>query len=279
MKKISSKKLDRLLLRTGDMSLKRRAKSVIEGLDLKTGDKILDLGCGDGFYLHLLSELGNYELTAIDNNSKAISLAKKYLGKARAKNIRFKKGDVCKLPFKDSSFDKMIASELLEHLDDESGALKEWLRVLKKGGVLVFTVPSSNYPFLWDPINWLLQHLFEKHIESGFWSGIWNEHERLYTPKELEKVVRGAGFEVEKLEPLTHYCLPFNHHILYLGYKMRMSSATSLKTKESMSKFSTKQKKDLFSQIFKFIDCFDRLNNKKFDRDTSAVGVFVKARK
>lgn len=272
-------KLEKLLKRTGDMALKRRAEKIITELELKDGLKILDLGCGDGFYLHLLSELGNYELTAIDNNPKAIKLAKKYLGKKPSEKINFILGDVNKLPFKSSQFDRIIASELLEHLDEERKVLKEWLRVLKKGGILVVTVPAKNYPFFWDPINWLLERLFKTHIKSGFWSGIWNEHGRLYTPDSVKKVVQLAGFKDIRIQPLTHYCLPFNHHILYLGYKMRMSSVTSKETKESMSKFSTKQSKDFFSHIFEFIDYFDKLNNKKFDQDTSAVGIFLKANK
>ena len=276
MKKVDLKKLDDLLKRTGDMSLKRRAKRIVEELDLRMGDKILDLGCGDGFYLHILSSLGKFDLFAVDNNPKAISLAKKYLGKTHSKKVKFFKGDVAKLPYKNSSFDKIIVSELLEHLEDEVQALEEWNRVLKKNGILVMTVPNKNYPFLWDPINWFLERIFKTHIKSGFWSGIWNEHERLYSPGALNKIVKKAGFNVEKIEPLTHYCLPFNHHVLYLGYRARMSSSASKKIKKSMSKFSTKGEKDMFSLLFELITRLDNSNNREFNPQMSSVGIFLK---
>ena len=47
--------LNKLLSNVGDMSLKRRANKIIDGLDLKPEDKIVDVGCGDGFFLYLLS--------------------------------------------------------------------------------------------------------------------------------------------------------------------------------------------------------------------------------
>ncbi len=67
-------KLEKLLENVGDMSLKRRARRIIEQLNPQTGEKIMDLGCGTGYYLYLLSNLGiNLNLVGLDNDTKALN--------------------------------------------------------------------------------------------------------------------------------------------------------------------------------------------------------------
>src|SRR3990167_3457337 len=104
-------------------------------------------------------------------------------------------------------------SEVMEHLPDNIKCMKEVRRVLKKNGRLVLSVPHINYPFFWDPINWVLQRTLKIHIKSGFWAGIWNQHLRLYTDKIVNSVLKESGFKNIKTEKLTHICLPFNHHL------------------------------------------------------------------
>jgi len=104
------KKLDKLLTNTGDMALKRRARRIIEEIDPRSGDKILEIGCGDGFYFHLLSNLGikNLQLHGVDIDENALKSAKKNL---KGKKVKFMASDVMKkLPYKDGEFDKIIMS-------------------------------------------------------------------------------------------------------------------------------------------------------------------------
>ena len=91
-----------------------------------------------------------------------------------------------RLPFKAEFFDKVMMSEVAEHLPDDVKGLKEVKRLLKKAGILILTVPNHNYPFFWDPLNWTLEHFWGTHIKSGFWSGLWNQHLRLYKPDEIK---------------------------------------------------------------------------------------------
>jgi len=66
-------RLEELLSNVGDMSLKRRARKIIEGINPKKGEKIIDLGCGTGYYLFLISNLGmKVNLTGFDYDDKAI---------------------------------------------------------------------------------------------------------------------------------------------------------------------------------------------------------------
>lgn len=272
----AKKKLGTLLANTGDMCLKRRAKLLISELNPQENDKILDAGCGDGYYLYLLSNLGNFNLIGIDYLKKNIENAKKQVSK---KGIKYYVGDILKMPFKKESFNKIILSEVLEHVEDDLKALLELKRVLRKGGYLYITVPHLNYPFFWDPINWILQHLFKTHVKAGFWAGVWNMHDRLYSTSELKRVVQKAGFKIEKTERLTHFGLPFNHYLTNIGFRLRTSNKTPENLKQTMTKFSTTTKRSWFTRVLDFISWLDKRNDRRFFLGVSTVGIFVKAKK
>ncbi len=269
-----------LLANTGDMALKRRARRIIEKIDPKPKDKILDVGCGDGFYLHLLFNLKvkNLKLVGVDIDKNALKSARKNL---RGKKVKFIQADLLKgLPFKSGSFDKIIMSEVCEHLENDIKGLKEVKRVLKKGGTLVITVPNHNYPFLWDPVNWMLEHLVGIHIKSGFWAGIWNQHLRLYTPEEIQKVVKKAGFKVKKVESLTWWCLPFNHNLIHFFARKLYGGDLSKEMAKAVSKYETrKQTKPWFiGLIFSIVNFADKLND-IWQPENTGVGIFVLAEK
>lgn len=254
-------RLEKLLENTLDLALKRRARLVVDELSLKEGDIILDAGCGDGYYLHLLSNLGiPLRLVGIDSDEKALESARKNLSD---KKIKLTRADLRKkLPFKPQSFDKIILSEVLEHLTNDTGSLKEIKRVLKRGGVLVITVPNHNYSFLWDPINWILEHVLDKHINSGFWAGIWNQHIRLYRPKEIKKAVEGVGFKIDTLQSLTYWSLPFNHHIVNLGARILATKTGPRSMIQGADKFSKRMDKSIPVYFFFLVsNLLDKLND------------------
>lgn len=269
-------KLNRLLTNTGDMCLKRRAKEVILGLNPQPRDRILDAGCGDGFYLHLLSQLTPASLTGLDDNPKALDLARGYVKSSRLKLVT---GDVMKLPFKKSSFNKIICSEVLEHLADDVGCLREFRRVLAPGGTLAITVPSHNYPFLWDPINWLLERLFGIHFKDGFWAGVWNQHLRLYTPRSLQLAVKAAGLKIKTTKVLTRYGLPFNHLLLNIGYRLRKSALLPTAFSASLSKFSSPPQSGFYQLFLNFVNRLDKLNDRPLSINSPGVGIFLAATK
>lgn len=267
-------KLEKLLSNVGDMSLKRRARRIIEELNLKQNEKIIDLGCGTGYYLYLLSNLPvKLNLTGCDNDVKALVEAKNSL----SKNIKFIPGDLHKMPFKRNFFDKAVASEVLEHLENNTLALREIFRVLKPGGVLVISVPNQSYPFLWDPINWFLQHFFNTHIKNGFFSGFWSGHLRLYKAEDLVAIIRKAGFKVEILEELTFWCLPFNHYLVNLIARLLYDVKISSQIADKISKFKNSKKPLIFDLAFKFVNWIDRLN--EIFPQKNGVNIFIKARK
>jgi SAM-dependent methyltransferase len=124
--------------------------------------------------------------------------------------------DIHQLPFADGSFDKVLMSEVLEHLADDRVAMREIYRILKPGGVLALSVPHADYPFWWDPINKTLEAIGARPIRNaGPITGLWSNHWRLYRPDELRDVIAGAGFTIDALEEQTHYSFPFIHFIVY----------------------------------------------------------------
>lgn len=269
--------LNELLENTGDMALKRRAGKIVKGLELKEGDKVLDIGCGDGYYLHLLKNLDiKLDLAGTDYDEIGLKKARKNLGK----EIPLKQGDLMKkLPFNSSTFNKVVMSEVAEHLPDDVKGLQEVKRVLKKGGILVLTVPNHNYPFLWDPVNWVLERITGQPIRSGFFAGLWNQHERLYKPHEIKKAVKKAGFKVEEVKSLTFWSLPFNHYIVNLVARRLASGKMNTETSKALSKYTKNPKRPWYLDLaFGFVNKLDKLNDMWTPQDRG-VGVFVKARK
>jgi SAM-dependent methyltransferase len=203
--------LQRALRREADLAFRRRVRTVLEYLEPQGDDRILDVGCGRGFYLNFLSRLTSDELYGLDLDPAVVSRARQNL----PPSVQIVRGDATALPFADAFFGSMIMSEILEHLPRDNYALAEAYRVLRPGGVLAITVPYRDYPFWWDPINKTREILGRPPLRGDFWGGIWAQHERLYGEEELLERVRGAGFEVLDVRRFTHYCFPFTHNIVY----------------------------------------------------------------
>mgnify|MGYP001608858854 CR=1 FL=1 len=110
-------------------------------------------------------------------------------------------------------------------------------RVLKPGGILVLTTPNKNYPFLWDPVNWLLEIFFGFHIKSGFFAGIWNQHLRLYKGEDLRRILEKVDFKVASTQLLTGWCIPFNHHLLNLGCRLLFYKRLNQDVLQDINKF------------------------------------------
>lgn len=272
-------KLEKALTNVGDMALKRRARRIIEELELKDGDKILDIGCGNGYYLNLLNRLGfKLTLTGVDNDRHGLLDAERFIADNSIKLIF---GYAEKFPFKNNIFDKVIISEVIEHVQDDLIILKEANRVLKMGGILVLTTCNIHYPFLWDPINWMLQHIFNTHIKKGFWGGIWNQHLRMYEKKDLEKLVQNANFKISLSEVLTGWCLPFNHYLVNLTAilidKLFYSGKLPMKLAGGIIKFRNEKPAPFIKFLFLLINSFDHLND--IFPKKKGVSIFIKALK
>jgi len=103
------------------------------------GKKVLDAGCGTGISSKILSEKGA-KVTGIEISKNMAEIAKEY---CKGLDIKFDKGSIDELPYENNSFDAILASLVIHYFEDPTGVFKEFHRVLKKDGILVF---STNHP-------------------------------------------------------------------------------------------------------------------------------------
>ena len=159
-------------------------------LDLRAGDRLLDLGCGFGRHTYealvrgadvVSCDMAYDELKSIRDTSPMLIDDGLFDGELLHAQVQ---GDGTRLPYPDASFDKVIASEVLEHVPDDTAAYDELMRILKPGGTLAVTVPA----WLPEKICWKLSAEYHAPaVEGG--------HERIYTEKEVRTKLEAAGLE------------------------------------------------------------------------------------
>ena len=97
----------------------QRARVIMKYLDSKHGDRVLDARCGIGYYSFELATKFGCKVDGIDIDADDIELAKKISNTTQAMNVNFKVCDISELDFSDNTFDKIILSEVLEHIHDD----------------------------------------------------------------------------------------------------------------------------------------------------------------
>src|SRR6266404_5127912 len=136
----------------------------------KLRPRILDVGCGTGANLQMLSRFGEAE--GVDVSAAALDFC-------RARGLsKVKQGAAESLPYEDAAFDLVTGLDVVEHLDDDIAGLKEMRRVLRPRGRALLFVPA--FMFLWG-------------VQDDI-----SHHRRRYTVKEFKQTVSAAGFEVER---------------------------------------------------------------------------------
>ena len=125
---------------------------------LKRGN-VLDCGCGVGVFVKILQDAG-YECDGIDLSRKSIEIGE---GKLQIKTLKY--GDVQSLAREKKQYDAVIATTLMEHLEDPSMFLQTISKIIHKDGLLVLefpTVDSLSFEMLKDYWYWIMSpyHLF-----------------------------------------------------------------------------------------------------------------------
>lgn len=110
------------------------------------GTDALDIGCGPGLFTILLADLG-YRTTSVDYSEDMLKKAQQNTA-ARGLTSRFLQGDAHALPFEDESFDAIVSRNLTWNLEHPAEAYREWLRVLRPGGLLV-NFDGNHYSYLY----------------------------------------------------------------------------------------------------------------------------------
>jgi ubiquinone/menaquinone biosynthesis C-methylase UbiE len=113
---------------------------VIDWLDPGAGERVLDVGCGDGYYGHRIAGLGA-QVDAIDANRDRVACASR---RHPHPNVAYHHMTADALTFEDERFDKVVSICVLEHIQDDVRALSEMFRVLRRGGRLVLSCDSLS---------------------------------------------------------------------------------------------------------------------------------------
>lgn len=117
----------------------RREEKILNCISKTQGKKILDIGCASGYLGKKLLANGA-EVFGVDISSDEINKAKKVLTEAKVVNLNNQN-----LPYESNIFDIVIASEIIEHLQNPLFVLNECVRVLKNDGIIIITTPNFLY--------------------------------------------------------------------------------------------------------------------------------------
>lgn len=124
----------------------RRASFIAR--ELSEGRKALEIGCGTGLFTRMVSHSAA-SIVATDLSEVLLNEARQ---QCDAPNVTFEVADAHALSYADGSFDVVFGSSILHHLEVER-ALREILRVLKPGGLMVFAEPNMVNPQIWAERN------------------------------------------------------------------------------------------------------------------------------
>ena len=272
--------LNQLLGNEADMAYRRRTKILVDYLQLESGDRVIDIGCGMGFYLMVMGKLRELWQVGFDTDMQRLRQAQ-----LREVPAHLVSGKIENLPFAAESFDKVLLSEVLEHLAKDDEALAKIHRILRPGGILAISVPHADYPFLWDPISRLRSLAGLRPLREGPLVGIWTNHVRLYHPDQLVGTLEKSGFEIEILEEATHYAFPFAHFLVYgIGKPLLERNLLPRGLHNAADRFSAESNKggilnpiNLGVALFRALD---KLNNRPAaKRQKTFVNVLIKARR
>ncbi|MDP6376855.1 MAG: class I SAM-dependent methyltransferase [Pseudomonadales bacterium] len=154
-------------------------------LDLRQGERLLDLGCGEGRHAITAYLEGEVQVVGVDLSLQDLGTASARFAEFENpdlvnRSLGFINGSGLRLPFADASFDKVICAEVLEHVPDYNGMLSEIRRVLKPGGLLAVSVPR------WFP-EWLCWQFSDAYheVEGG--------HVRIFKAGWLKECIQRKG--------------------------------------------------------------------------------------
>lgn len=159
---------------------RRRALKDVLGSMMSQGDgRTLEIGCGDGYLLPILP--GRFKVGA-DASMREVRAARALRG---IRSMVVTSG--CPMPF-DSAFSLVGAFDVVEHVGDDAGFVRECAAALAPGGLLAITVPA--WPSLWSYLD------------------VYGGHHRRYTPAALRRIIHAAGLDILLLVPLFRTLWP-----------------------------------------------------------------------
>ncbi len=154
----------------------------LERLKVRAGERLLDAGCGEGRHCFGALERGAH-VVGLDLDLPSLVADVRRL-RARAGELgtlgEMIQGNTFALPFADGTFDKVICSEVMEHVHDYRGAAREFARVMKPDGIAAVTIPTQTSENLYLRVG-------DDYFESP------GGHIRIFRPRQLSLGLASAG--------------------------------------------------------------------------------------
>jgi ubiquinone/menaquinone biosynthesis C-methylase UbiE len=165
--------------------------TLIRWLDSQSGERILDIGCGDGYYDMIIARPGA-RVVGIDISKKPLAKAQRHY---RGEQFEFLYMNAEELAFDDAFFDKVVSFCVIEHFNDDNRAMQQISRVLKPGGTFVFSADSLSNPGITPTER---ENHQQRYAVNTF-----------YTKELLKEKLARVGFTIEEMKYIlaTPYAL------------------------------------------------------------------------
>ncbi len=168
-------------------------KKYLDLLEMKKGDRVLDVGCGTGVFLARIAQTWGIDGVGVDISKNSITLAKSLkLNSGMTSRLRFQTADATKLPFKDKSFDHVLSFDVLEHIENQKKSLSEMVRVLKPGGFLLIYTINKHQRYTWN--FWL------DKLGIDIYKRVAHDPDLFLDPKWVEAELERRNINIEQLE-------------------------------------------------------------------------------
>ncbi|MEE8386086.1 MAG: class I SAM-dependent methyltransferase [Dehalococcoidia bacterium] len=180
-------------------------------LGLKPGDRLLDVGCGIGRHIVATSLVAALHI-GVDSAREDLHKAAAWIHLLRTEedvqgSVYFLQGDAAHLPLAEGSFDRVICTEVLEHVANDRAVLAELARVLRPGGVLAISVPDEPA----ERIIWGISPQY-RNYPGG--------HVRVYSRRELSPLLKESG--------VRPFAVRFRHSLEALYWLFRILDSKNI---------------------------------------------------
>jgi len=172
----------------------KRARAI--GALRPQGGKLLDVGCASGEFLHIMGQVGIWDVEGLDISLDATQVARERYG------LRVFIGELKTAAYPTASFDVVTLWDVIEHLHDPKSTLDEVQRILKPGGLLVMSTPNLQS---WDA-----------RLFGPYWAGLdAPRHLFVFSPQTLGRLLNVTGFRVDRMRNLNQYYSPFARSVQF----------------------------------------------------------------
>jgi ubiquinone/menaquinone biosynthesis C-methylase UbiE len=186
----------------------KRINVLLKLAEINENNSVLEIGCGAG---HILERINKGKLTGIDIADIQVKRSKTRLG-SKAEII---KASAEELPFKNESFDRIICTEVFEHVLDPLKALNEMHRVLKNNGLISLSIPNENLIIFTKKLllntgfKWVLEPK-ESQWDLASKNNLEEWHIHNYSLKLIVKQV-SKNFRINIIKRIPFYLIPYRY--------------------------------------------------------------------